>query len=141
MKFGEKVRKLRQEKGLTQKELAQKAGLGLKTITNYESGSTYPRSRRVYEILAGILGCKVEYLNGEGGDFIAQAQAEFGYRGKKGAQKLMEELTGLFAGGEMAEEDMDELMYAVQEAYVLAKRKNKKYTPKRYRKPERPENG
>ena len=70
MKFGEKVRKLRQEKGLTQKELAQKAGLGLKTITNYESGSTYPRSRRVYEILAGILGCKVEYLNGEGGDFI-----------------------------------------------------------------------
>ncbi len=141
MKFGEKVRKLRQEKGLTQRELAKQAGLGLKTITNYESGSTYPKSRRVYETLAGILDCEVEYLNGEGGDFVALTQAEFGYRGKKEAQKLMEELTGLFAGGEMAEEDMDELMYAVQEAYVLAKRKNKKYAPKRYRKPETPENG
>ena len=32
----------------------------------------------------------------------------------------------------MAEEDMDELMLAIQEAYVDAKRRNKKYTPKKY---------
>lgn len=38
----------------------------------------------------------------------------------------------MFAGGEMAEEDMDELMLAIQEAYVDAKRRNKKYTPKKY---------
>lgn len=136
MKFGEKVRKLRQDKGMTQKELAKKAGLGLKTITNYESGSTYPKNRKIYETLANILGCDADYLNGEAEKFVAMAQEEFGYRGKKGAKKLVAELTGLFAGGEMAEEDMDELMYAVQEAYVLAKRRNKKYTPKRYRKPE-----
>ena len=36
------------------------------------------------------------------------------------------------AGGEMAEEDMDELMLAIQEAYVDAKRRNKKYAPKKY---------
>ena len=41
-------------------------------------------------------------------------------------------MTGLFAGGEMAEEDMDALMLAVQQAYVDAKRKNRKYTPKKY---------
>ena len=61
------------------------------------------------------------------------AQREYGYRGKKGAEKLVEELTGLFAGGEMAEEDMDEMMLAIQEAYVIAKKNNKKYTPKKYR--------
>jgi len=140
MKFGEKVRKLRQEKGLTQRELAKKAGLGLKTITNYESGSTYPKSRKVYETLAGILGCEADYLNGEAEKFVSMAKEEFGYRGKKGAQKLVAELTGLFAGGEMAEEDMDELMYAVQEAYVLAKRRNKRYTPKRYTQTDNSEN-
>ena len=32
----------------------------------------------------------------------------------------------------MAEEDMDALMLAVQQAYVDAKKKNKKYTPKKY---------
>ena len=42
--------------------------------------------------------------------------------------------TGLFAGGQMAEEDMDALMLAVQEAYVEAKRRNrKKYAPKKNR--------
>ena len=38
MKFGEKVRELRKKCGMTQAELAKKAGLGLKTITNYEGG-------------------------------------------------------------------------------------------------------
>ena len=52
--------------------------------------------------------------------------------GKKGAEKLLHEVTGLFAGGELAEEDKDELMLAIQEAYVDAKKRNKKYTPKKY---------
>ena len=60
------------------------------------------------------------------------AQREYGYRGRKGAEKLITEVTGLFAGGEMAEEDMDELMLAIQEAYIDAKKRNKKYTPKKY---------
>ena len=119
MKFGEKVRELRKKCGMTQAELAKKAGLGLKTITNYESGSTYPQNREVYA--------------SENEEFIAMAQREYGYRGRKGAEKLVEELTGLFAGGEMAEEDMDEMMLAIQEAYVIAKKNNKKYTPKKYR--------
>lgn len=54
MRFGEKLRVLRKEKGLTQAELAKLAGVGLKTITNYEKGSTYPQNREVYGILAGF---------------------------------------------------------------------------------------
>jgi len=38
----------------------------------------------------------------------------------------------LFAGGELAEDDMDEMMLAIQEAYIIAKKNNKKYTPKKY---------
>lgn len=134
MRFGEKVRELRTKCGMTQAELAKKAGLGLKTITNYEGGATYPQNREIYVKLAEILGCEADYLRSENEDFIAMAQREYGYRGKKGAKKLVEELTGLFAGGEMAEEDMDEMMLAIQEAYVIAKKKNKKYTPRKYRK-------
>ena len=118
MRFGEKLRALRREKGLTQAELAKLAGVGLKTITNYEKGTTYPQNREVYGILARILGCDADYLHNEGG--------------KKGAERLLKEIRGAFSGGEMAEEDMDELMLAIQEAYIDAKKRNKKYTPKKY---------
>jgi thioredoxin reductase len=49
---------------------------------------------------------------------------------------LLAEVTGLFAGGEMADEDMREMVDAIQEAYLIAKKNNKKYTPKKYRKDE-----
>ena len=124
MRFGEKLRVLRKEKGLTQAELAKLAGVGLKTITNYEKGSTYPQNREVYGILARILGCDADYLHNEGDDFIAMAGQQYGYRGKKGAERLLKEVRVAFSGGEM--------MLAIQEAYIDAKKRNKKYTPQKY---------
>ena len=42
-------------------------------------------------------------------------------------------MTGLFAGGALSEDALDGAMRALNEAYWIAKEKNKKYTPKRYR--------
>ena len=103
MRFGEKLRVLRKEKGLTQAELAKLAGVGLKTITNYEKGSTYPQNREVYGILARILGCDADYLHNEGDDFIAMAGQQNGYRGKQGAERLLQEVRVAFSGDEMTE--------------------------------------
>ena len=46
----------------------------------------------------------------------------------------MEEVSGLFAGGNIADEDLDEMMRGIQEAYWIAKENNKKYAPKTRRK-------
>ena len=81
---------------------------------------------------AEILGCDADYLHNEGDDFIAMAGQQYGYRGKKGAERLLKEVRVAFSGGEMAEEDMDEMMLAIQEAYIDAKKRNKKYTPQKY---------
>lgn len=94
MRFGEKLCAMRKEKGLTQAELAKLAGVGLRTITNYEKGTTYPQNREVYSVLAQILGCDADYLHNEGDDFIAMAGQEYGYRGKKGAERLLKEIRG-----------------------------------------------
>ena len=136
MTFGEKLRTLRLNKNLTQQELAKKAGLGLNTISNYEKGKTYPQNREVYATLAEILEVSPDYLHNENDDFLAQTQQQYGSRGARQAQQLVSEVSGLFAGGEMAEEDMDEMMKAIQEAYWIAKKNNKKVTPKKYIKDE-----
>ena len=45
MTFGEKVRRLRKEKGWTQAELAKLSGLSLRTIISYEKGESYPKKQ------------------------------------------------------------------------------------------------
>jgi len=45
----------------------------------------------------------------------------------KQATALVSELSGLFAGGELTEEDRDAVMQSLQEAYWLAKKENRKY--------------
>jgi len=134
MTFGEKLREARLKKGLSQRELAKKAGLGLNTISNYEQGKTYPHNREMYSILANLLGVDADYLHNENDDFIAAASEKYGTKGKKQAEQLISEVSGLFAGGELADEDLDEMMKALQNAYWIAKEKNKKYAPKKHKK-------
>lgn len=132
MTFGEKVKRARRNLNLSQEELAAKISVSRRTVTAWETDKALPRTRKVYEALADVLKVTPTYLINEDEAFVIDAGEQFGYRGKKGAERLMNEITGLFAGGEMAEEDMDALMFAVQQAYVDAKRENKKYTPKKY---------
>lgn len=132
MTFGEKVKEARTKHGFSQVELAEKVGKSRRTVIDWENDKALPRTRNVYEDLAKILEVPVSYLLTDDAEFIVNAEEQFGYRGRKDAEELVSELTGLFAGGEMAEEDMDALMLAVQQAYVDAKRNNKKYTPKKY---------
>jgi transcriptional regulator with XRE-family HTH domain len=64
MALGENIRKYRKIKGLTQKQLASKAGISENSITRYESGTRSPD----FPILDGIadaLGCNLIDLIGK----------------------------------------------------------------------------
>ena len=69
-------------------------------------------------------------------EFITEASEQYGSRGMKQAEALLAEMSGLFAGGELTESDRDAIMIAMQKMYFECKKKNKKYTPKKYRKGE-----
>ena len=134
MKFGEKVRRLRNEKGLSQTELGNLCGLSLRTIRNYEVDGRYPKQREVYSKLAAALGCDVNYLLSEDEEFVLQAKQTYGYQGARDAEELIADISALFAGGELSEDAKDGVMRALQDAYWMAKEKNReKYTPKKYR--------
>ena len=136
MTFGEKVKAGRTKLGLTQEELANKIGVTVRVICSYEKDKSRPRGMERYKALAEALGENVNYLLSEDDAFIAEVEDKYGRRGAKQAQELLAEVTGLFAGGELADEDMREMVDAIQEAYLIDKKNNKKYTPKKYRKDE-----
>ena len=127
MRFCEKVKKERLAKGLTQQQFADRLGVSLRTITNYEKGESYPKQREIYEKMADILGVDINYLLTENEEFYISANEKYGSAGAAQAKALMQEVTGLFAGGELSPDDMDEMMKAIQDAYWIAKEKNRKY--------------
>ena len=134
MKFGEKLKKLRTEKGLKQAEVATAVGVSRRTYISYEQEGRYPRKRDVYAKLADTLGCSVNYLMSEEEEFVMGVGEQYGSRGKRQAEELVAELSGMFAGGELSDKDMDAVMIALQKAYFDCKEDNKKYTPNKYRK-------
>lgn len=134
MLFGDRVKELRNLAGMSQQELANKAGLSLRSIQNYESNQRYPKDVAILNKLCKALDTTIEDLMKEEDNFIQEATEKYGTRGKRDAQKLVDEIGGLFAGGELNEEDKDKVFRAITEMYWRAKDNNKKYTPKKYRK-------
>jgi transcriptional regulator with XRE-family HTH domain len=55
MKFGERIRSARLSACYSQQQLANKTGLCLRTIQNYESGARLPKQRDTYCLLARAL--------------------------------------------------------------------------------------
>ena len=72
MEFKDKIKTLRMDKKLTQKEVAEAAGITTRAYIEYEKGATKPRKRETYEKLAKVLGCNAEYL--EKDDFKVPAK-------------------------------------------------------------------
>ena len=61
--MGEKLRILRTEKNLTQKQIADRIGLAISAVSSYESGTRYP-SYDVLVKLAYIFHVSTDYLLG-----------------------------------------------------------------------------
>ena len=68
MEFFEKLKEIRNEYGLTQKEVAQKAGLSITGYAGYEQGYREPDLKTISKI-ADVLGCSVDCLLGREDDF------------------------------------------------------------------------
>lgn len=132
MTFGEKIRGRRGELNLTQDELAQKIGVSRRVITSYENDRSRPRGTEGYRRAAEALKVNINYLLSEDDEFINEAERRYGAHGARQAKGLVSEISGLFSGGDITEEDKDEMMRAIQDAYWIAKEKNKKFAPKKY---------
>ena len=79
----------------------------------------------------------VNLLLTEDEEFVVQASEQYGRRGMKQAQDLIDGMSCLFAGGTLTDQDKDAVMKALQDIYWESKKRNvEKYTPDKYKKVE-----
>lgn len=134
MKFQDKLRDLRQRSNLSQAELGKMIGVSDRTIQNYENSRRTPQTYDIIYKLAGALGVKVEELVSEEDMMMVEAAGRGGAKATRDISQLVGEVTAMFAGGELTDEDKDAAMRALNDAYWESKQINKKYAPKKFRK-------
>ena len=130
MAFKERLKEKRKEAGLSQTELAARVGVTSRTIQNYELGTRKPQNVEVVQKLADVLNTTTDYLLGNADRQILAAYVRGGSKAARDVEELVSEISGLFAGGELDEEEKDAVMAALTRAYWDAKEDNKKYAPK-----------
>lgn len=139
MTFGEKLRLLRKRNGYTQEELAASVGTTIRAIRYYEADERFPQTKVLLEKFAELFNVSADILSDDKEEilltkeeqFIEKAKHSDKFKGKSEAQKYLERSKGLFAGGELSEDDKDALFESLTEIYFDAKKRAKeKFTAK-----------
>lgn len=133
MPFADKLKQRRLLLNYSQEKLAEEIGVSTRTITNYECGNTFPPGEKL-KMIANCLGVTIENLISEDEEYIIEANEKGGSKSAREVRRLAHEVSGLFAGGQLTDEDRDTAMEIINRAYWIAKKNNKKYTPNKYRK-------
>ena len=135
---GEKIKFYRKERGLTQKELAEKTKMSRSHIASIEGGAYTPSLTTLSEI-ANVLGVDSAILLSD-----EPHSAGLTRRDEKDIQKTLEQMVAdlnsgqdgpAFYGGnmELSEYDREVLTKSLDETLRLIKLRNKeKYTPKKH---------
>ncbi len=118
MTFAEKLNHIRKGRGLSLAALEKQVGITKKTLISYEQGRSLPRSQSTYAKLSEFFGVPMEFWKEEReDDFQKAAMYARGEAAKLYADKLVSEIAGLFAGGELSHDDREAVMSALQRAY------------------------
>lgn len=141
---GEKIKDRRITMNMTQKDLADRVGTTMRTISSYEAAGSKPRGLNLRK-LCTVLNVSESYLlNDEIEDptygieeapYIESARTTYGKKGAMDVEKLLTQTKAMFAGGDVPEEDKELFFQAVTEAYFANRqRASEKFTRKDYKK-------
>lgn len=111
--LSETIRRLRAERGMTQKELARRLGVSASTVGMYEQGRRAPDSRTLARI-AAVLDCSTDELLGVGrSDEVGDVIDSFA--------RTLERQPGLmFHGAPISRSDRERLANAIRVAAAIS---------------------
>lgn len=124
MSFKNNLKKYRLEANLKQTELAKLVGMTDRTIQNYESGSSHPKTMEAFKKFANALNVSTDDLLTDKDIYIIDAYDKGGDQSAKDIQDLITDISGLFSGGSLDDSALDGAMRALNDAYWIAKEKN-----------------
>ena len=139
---GEKIKVRREMLGLSQRALAQEAGVNSRMIVRYEMDQAKPSGKSLQK-LAEALKVTIAYLitpdaddvnfGKEEAPYVEAARAAYGTKGAMDMQELLQANQAMLAGGDVPQEDKDAFFQAVMEAYMENRRKaSEKFNPHKY---------
>lgn len=141
MDMGERIKKLRTDRGMTQEELGKILGVKKAAIQKYESGSVENLKRSSIKILATTFGVSPSYLMGfdEEENKLPSLTAKDELEVAKALENILSDYDSqhsLAAYNETDDEEDRELLRAsLENTMRLAKQiAKKKFTPNKYRK-------
>lgn len=134
VKYGDRLRSLRENLGLSQKELADRLNINRSTYARYETSSTQP-DYDILDALANFYDVSVDYLLGRTNSYQTQTKEERDIAKRlKQFEAELENSEGLaFDGEPMSDEAKDSLKESMELLFRQTQRINKKFTPKKYR--------
>lgn len=134
MTLGEKIKKARKIRGLTQTQLAEKINVSIRTVKAYENNDQQPRQGNLY-MIARVLKVSIKYLTDESCDdptedlekdgYIIQARELHGSKGAQDIQELLADNAALFAGGQLSDSEKDMFFQTIMEMYLDSKKQAK----------------
>ena len=127
MKFGDKIRKLREEKKMTQQKLDAMVGVFYRTIRSWEVEGRYPKQSSLYQKLADAFQCQVSYLMNDDETVYMGNDEPSEYSGAKQARQILEQTTALFASGTMTNEDKTIFMDEMTRLYLESKKNRRRW--------------
>ena len=116
MDFAERLIQYREVNHLTQEALAERLGISRRMLCKYEAGISVPRTPMLKKI------CDELQIST---DAIFEEDAQPADP-KQEIDKVVRDVSALFAGGTLPEEDKDALMHAILDAYARSKAMNSK---------------
>jgi transcriptional regulator with XRE-family HTH domain len=139
MNYGERLKRLREDRKLSQQQLADRLNINRSTYARYELGQTQP-DYETLQRLADFYEVSVDYLFGrENNNNLPELTAKDKKDIAKQLERILEAMdsdTGLAFDGEPMDEETKELVKtAIKSNLELTKQLAKqKFTPKKYRK-------
>lgn len=76
MTFGDRLKELRLERGLTQSEFGEKVGISGRVIGYYESGDRFPKDEKALLSIVKHLGVSLDWLLGQSKNRYIEAPNE-----------------------------------------------------------------
>ena len=122
MLFGDRLRTMREDKGLTQGELGKLIGVSDRVVGYYEANVRFPKNPDTLRMISQVFGVSVDYLLGIELGSEHKTEGYFLSDAGRKAKELLRDVQDIFNSEQLSEKDKVEFFRLISEMYFGARK-------------------